>query len=64
MEQPANAHPVTRHDLGFGQGTVDTERFAIHSDPGSHTPTQSQSSAPAGSLTIPMTGLEVNVAKA
>eukprot|EP00973_Karenia_brevis_P085726 11892157-Karenia_brevis.AAC.1 len=39
-DQPANAHPVTRHDLGFGHGTEDTEQFATGSDPGSHTPTQ------------------------
>eukprot|EP00973_Karenia_brevis_P066402 9228362-Karenia_brevis.AAC.1 len=64
--QPTNVHPVTQHDLGFGQGTLDRERYTIHSDPGSHSPTpnQSQSSIPGGSLTIPMTSLEVHVAKA
>eukprot|EP00973_Karenia_brevis_P039399 5439965-Karenia_brevis.AAC.1 len=40
MERPANAHPVTRREPGFGSGTENTERFAIHSDPGSHTPMQ------------------------
>eukprot|EP00973_Karenia_brevis_P007831 1062162-Karenia_brevis.AAC.1 len=46
--QPTNVHPVTQHDLGFGQGTPNTEQFAIHSDPGSHSPSpnQSQSSMP------------------
>eukprot|EP00973_Karenia_brevis_P051978 7219326-Karenia_brevis.AAC.1 len=28
--QPTNVHPVTQHDLGVGQGTQDTEQFAIH----------------------------------
>eukprot|EP00973_Karenia_brevis_P035630 4915361-Karenia_brevis.AAC.1 len=63
---PTNEHPVTQHDLGFGQGMPNTEQFAIHSDPGSHSPTpnQSQSSIPNESLAIPMTGFEVNGAKA
>eukprot|EP00973_Karenia_brevis_P078346 10878321-Karenia_brevis.AAC.1 len=38
--QPANVHSVTRQEPGFGSGTENTERFTIHSDPGSHTPTQ------------------------
>eukprot|EP00973_Karenia_brevis_P052154 7245615-Karenia_brevis.AAC.1 len=64
MDQPDNAHPMTRRQPGFGSGTEVTERFAIHSDPGSHTLTQSQSSGTSVPMAIPMTGLEVNVAKA
>eukprot|EP00973_Karenia_brevis_P062120 8639985-Karenia_brevis.AAC.1 len=64
MERLTNAHPVTRRQPGFGSGTESTERFVIHSDPGSHTPTQSQSSGTSVPLAIPTTGLEVSVAKA